>query len=126
MINAAAAHTVFNTENIGVLTALILAFTGAFTTIYAARAKAKLDDRARLQSELAEAIADRDRAKAAHAVDVDRYEESLTEVRTALARRDETINRLDERLVAATTRIARLRRLLANHDIADNTTDPPT
>ncbi|WP_368681056.1 hypothetical protein R1X32_42840 [Rhodococcus opacus] len=113
MIHAAtviAAEPVFTVENIGVLTALILAVAGAIATIIGALSKAKLDDKAELEKDLTKARDALAEAEAQHARDIARYEARVAELEDRLDARDRTINKLDRLVLALRGYIARLSR----------------
>jgi peptidoglycan hydrolase CwlO-like protein len=113
VINAAtviAAEPVFTVENIGVLTALILAIAGAIATIIGALSKAKLDDKAELEKDLTKAKDALAEAEAQHARDIARYEARVAELEDRLDARDRTINKLDRLVLALRGYIARLSR----------------
>ncbi|PZT99500.1 MAG: hypothetical protein DI630_16925 [Gordonia sp. (in: high G+C Gram-positive bacteria)] len=112
-----AAEPVFTTENVGILTALIVALSGFVATIIGARSKTKLDDRARLEAALAEAKADLKAAEEQHDAECARYEGRIDVLQAKLDKRDETINVLDERIVALLTWIARLRQRLSSSGV---------
>ncbi|QCG77771.1 hypothetical protein QLQ77_gp25 [Gordonia phage Reyja] len=111
------AETVLTPENIGVVTALIVAITGAAATLIGARAKAKLDSRAELEAELKIAKAQLKTARDDHADDIERYEAKIDALEARLDQRDVTINRLDAQIVKLRTWIARLARRLVDHEI---------
>ena len=111
------AETVLTPENIGVVTALIVAITGAVATIIGARSKAKLDNRAELENELTIAQSRLKAARDDHADDINRYEAEIATLTTRLAARDRTIHVMDERIVALLTWVARLRHRLIDHEI---------
>ncbi|WVX89097.1 membrane protein [Gordonia phage Hibiscus] len=111
------AETVFTPENIGVVTALIVAITTAIATIIGARSKAKIDSRAELEAELTIAKSRLTAAREEHADDVNRYVVEIASLEQRLAARDKTIHHMDERIVALVTWIARLRRRLVDHEI---------
>lgn len=113
------AETVFTPENIGVVSALIGALTASVATIIGARSKAKLDNRAELESELVEVKQKLKDARAEHGEDITRYEAELDGLTVKLAARDRTISRMDERIVALLTWVARLRRRLAEHEVEE-------
>lgn len=118
------AETVFTPENIGVATALIGALTASLATIIGARSKSKLDARAELEAELARVSRKLDDARDDHAENVTRYEAEIDGLNAKLAARDQTISRMDERIVALLTWVARLRRRLAEHGVDEP--DRPT
>lgn len=112
-----AAEPVFTTENVGILTALIVALSGFVATIIGARSKTKLDDRARLEQALSEAKQDLRDAEERHDAECARYEGRIDVLQDKLDKRDGTINTLDERIVALLLWIARLRQRLSSHGI---------
>jgi peptidoglycan hydrolase CwlO-like protein len=112
-----AAEPVFTTENVGILTALVVALSGFVATIIGARSKAKLDDKAKLERALHDAEADLEKAEAQHSAECARFEVRIDILQSKLDKRDETINILDERIVALLTWIARLRQRLSSSGI---------
>jgi peptidoglycan hydrolase CwlO-like protein len=112
-----AAEPVLTTENVGILTALILALSGFVATIIGARSKAKLDDKAKLERALHEAEAELEKAEAQHDAECARYEGRIDVLQEKLDKRDATINVLDERIVALLLWIARLRQRISSHGI---------
>lgn len=111
-----AAEPVFTTENIGVLTALILALSGFVATILSARSKAKVDEIGKLQSALADAEKALEKAKQEHKETVDYLEAKIATLRGQIDERDDAINKLDRVLLACRTYIARLLRVFADRD----------
>lgn len=112
-----AAEPVLTTENVGILTALVVALSGFVATIIGARSKAKLDDKAKLERALHEAESDLAKAEAQHDAECARYEGRIDVLQAKLDKRDSTINTLDERIVALLLWIARLRQRLGSHGI---------
>ncbi len=108
------AEPVFTTENIGVLTALILALSGFVATILSARTKAKVDEIGKLQALLSEAEEDRDKAKKKHDDAVTYYEARITTLQRQIDDRDHAINKLDRIVLACRAYIAKLGRLIVD------------
>ncbi|WP_009473883.1 hypothetical protein [Rhodococcus sp. JVH1] len=105
-----AAEPVFTTENIGVLTAFLVALSGFIATIVAARSKSKLDAVGELQQELKKAKQDLSDAEDRHDREIARYEQRVTDLEARLAERDRAISKLDRLVLALRAYVARLSR----------------